>query len=434
MKYLIALVATFSIYFVSAQTNNYAQQTAALIENLKNGFYEEAHNRFNYDLKRQISHDYLMQIWEELIEAHDSFESYSEPIIEQKDSMWGSSSVLKFLLVLTFDEHENIAGIFFRNPNPPYTPPAYVNTVNFTETKHHIAASGFRNEGMLSMPNSTVKVPLIIIIGGSGPTDMDGTTGQNKPYKDLAWSIASKGVAVYRYNKRLANIENIKKIQHLEKLGIDEEYVDDLVSVVNHFKKHPKIDSKNVIVMGHSLGGYILPYAAKQLNKSVKAYISLAGNYTPLHQVLPKQFVYLKNLVTDSISIAEYNKLLNKTLYTEQNLYKPNFDSTNLLPGITIAYLQDADKKRPQNNIKYIKNKPFLMLQGGRDYQVPTSEAALWKHDLEGSCCTSFHTFDAVNHLFIEGTGIPSPAEYAIAGNVPEYVPSYIVNWIKQLK
>jgi hypothetical protein len=37
---------------------------------------------------------------------------------------------------------------------------------------------------------------------GSGPIDRDQTVGGNKPFKDLATGLASRGIAVLRYDKR----------------------------------------------------------------------------------------------------------------------------------------------------------------------------------------------------------------------------------------
>ncbi|MGW4591215.1 hypothetical protein ACWEKJ_28175 [Amycolatopsis thermoflava] len=37
---------------------------------------------------------------------------------------------------------------------------------------------------------------------GAGPQDRDETTGPNKPLKDLAWGLASRGLAVVRFDKR----------------------------------------------------------------------------------------------------------------------------------------------------------------------------------------------------------------------------------------
>ena len=42
----------------------------------------------------------------------------------------------------------------------------------------------------------------MVLVHGSGPNDRDETVGASKPFRDLAWGLATKGVAVLRYEKR----------------------------------------------------------------------------------------------------------------------------------------------------------------------------------------------------------------------------------------
>ena len=56
------------------------------------------------------------------------------------------------------------------------------------------------------MPDNEEPCPLVIIIAGSGPTDMNGNTIgselQNNSLKMLAEGLATKGIASLRYDKR----------------------------------------------------------------------------------------------------------------------------------------------------------------------------------------------------------------------------------------
>ena len=41
----------------------------------------------------------------------------------------------------------------------------------------------------------------MVLLAGSGSLDRDETIGRNKPLKDVAWGLASRGVAVLRFDK-----------------------------------------------------------------------------------------------------------------------------------------------------------------------------------------------------------------------------------------
>jgi len=75
--------------------------------------------------------------------------------------------------------------------------------------------------------------------------------------------------------------------------------------------------------------------------------------------------------------------------------------------------------------------KPFLVLQGGRDYQVTEQDFAGWKKALQGKSGATFKGFPALNHLFIAGAGRSEPSEYALAGHLDERVLDAIADWVK---
>jgi uncharacterized protein len=80
--------------------------------------------------------------------------------------------------------------------------------------------------------------------------------GPNKPFKDLAWGLASNGVAVLRYVKRTARY-GLKAAYDPPSYTVDDEIVNDARAAVELAAKQPKIDAKRIFVLGHSEGGYV---------------------------------------------------------------------------------------------------------------------------------------------------------------------------------
>ncbi|MCK7525181.1 MAG: hypothetical protein MZV64_50040 [Ignavibacteriales bacterium] len=52
------------------------------------------------------------------------------------------------------------------------------------------------------MPKGAGPFPGLVLVHGSGPNNRDEELGPNKPFKDLAWGLATRGIAVLRYDKR----------------------------------------------------------------------------------------------------------------------------------------------------------------------------------------------------------------------------------------
>jgi hypothetical protein len=55
-----------------------------------------------------------------------------------------------------------------------------------------------------------------------------------------------------------------------------------------------------------------------------------------------------------------------------------------------------------------------------------------WQHALAKHADVSFKSYPKLDHLFLEGTGPASDADYARPRNIPKYVVDDIAAWIKK--
>ena len=65
-----------------------------------------------------------------------------------------------------------------------------------------VGSAGSSLPGTLVLPRGPGPFPALVLVAGSGPQDRDETIGPNKTFRDLAWGLASRGIAVLRYEKR----------------------------------------------------------------------------------------------------------------------------------------------------------------------------------------------------------------------------------------
>lgn len=83
-----------------------------------------------------------------------------------------------------------------------------------------------------------------MLLTGSGPHDRDETIGRNKPFKDLAWGLASRGVAVLRFDKvTCAHPGEVAKDPGFTVTG---EYVPHAVAAIGLLRQHPAVDAGRV--------------------------------------------------------------------------------------------------------------------------------------------------------------------------------------------
>lgn len=217
--------------------------------------------------------------------------------------------------------------------------------------------------GTLTKPENNSKIPVILIIAGSGPTDRNGNSplGVNaNVYKMLADSLMHHGFACLRYDKRGIgeSINAQKRAILFEDMIRDAEGFIRLLKADQHFSK--------VIVLGHSEGSLIGMVAAEQAKAD--AYISFAGAGERIDKIMVRQF-------------SEQSKELGVKAAILLDSLRKGFDINsgdsilqNIFTPAVQPYMTSWLKYNPQEEIKKLTI-PLLIVQGTTDIQVRVEDA-----------------------------------------------------------
>ena len=333
---------------------------------------------------------------------------------------------------LVFNDQEQISGLNFIPTQMEYHPPDYVTEAAFHEREVTIGEGLWALSGTLTLPEGPSPLPGVVLVHGSGPNDRDETIGPNKTFRDLAWGLATRGVAVLRYDKR--TFTHAKKFtpQVVEKLTAKEEVLDDALLAIDLMRQQPEVDPERVFMLGHSLGATLAPRLG-QMDPELAGIIIMAGITRPLEDTILDQFTYLYHLsgeITNQQK-AELEALKEKVDKVKDLKRGVSVSAPDLPLGINVAYWQDLQEHDVVDAAKTLKI-PIMVLQGGRDYQVLAAEDFQgWKDRLKDRDNVTFHLFPDLNHLFIEGKGKSTPQEYLVEGHVKEEVINVIVQWMK---
>ncbi|MCE7934158.1 MAG: alpha/beta fold hydrolase [Chlorobi bacterium CHB2] len=327
---------------------------------------------------------------------------------------------------VVMDPQGKIAGLFFLPAKSQSGAlPDYVIQGSFTEQEVKVGSGQWELPGTLTIPNGKGPFPAVVLVHGSGPNDRDETIGPNKPFRDLAWGLASQGIAVLRYDKR--TLTHQMKMATIANLTVKEEVVDDAVAAVAMLRTNGAIDPKRIYVLGHSLGGMLAPKIAAA-DPKIAGLVILAGATRPLNHVIVEQMTYLAGL-DDTIDAKEQAQLamLTKQAATIDQLQPGSTQSPAELMGVPASYWLDLKGYNAPVLASTLRRK-ILVLHGGRDYQVTNTDLVNWQDAARGH--TTFKTFPNLNHLFMAGTGISNPTEYEVAGHVAPEVIAEIAGWI----
>lgn len=226
--------------------------------------------------------------------------------------------------------------------------------------------------GTLRVPDSgSKKIPLAIIIAGSGPTDRDGNNPQmkNNSLKMLSEGLFYNNIASLCFDKR-----GIAQSKHAGKQEADlrfEDYICDVrqwVELLSHDKRFSEI-----VIIGHSEGSLIGMVAA-QNNPKITKYISLAGSGKAAADILREQLEdrmktqpkQIKETVFSYIDKLEKGETITDVPVSLNTLFRPSVQ----------PYMISWFKYNPQKEISKLTI-PILIIQGTTDIQVPVEHAEL---------------------------------------------------------
>ncbi len=324
-------------------------------------------------------------------------------------------------------------GTIQQQANATYEPPSYAHPERFHEQEVQVGHGQWVLPGTLSLPQGEGPFAAVLLVHGSGPQDRDETLPPNKPFRDLAWGLASQGIAVLRYEKRTkAYAADMKR--EVETLTVKEEVIDDALAAVAFLRERPEIDAQQIFVLGHSLGGYLAPRIGAA-DPQIRGLIILAGFARPFEDVILDQMTYVLSLsMPDPVVRQQQLAALKQQVELVKDPKRlPTAKASDLPLGVPAAYWLDLNAYHPEHVAQTLKQ-PMLFLLGGSDYQVTQEDFQLWQDALGGRDDVQFLLYPGLSHAFmpVEGGQKATPATYTVAGHVAEEVVDEIGSWIKR--
>ncbi|EOR94323.1 alpha/beta hydrolase fold protein [Arcticibacter svalbardensis MN12-7] len=290
------------------------------------------------------------------------------------------------VLYLHFDQNNKLAGFYVNVDKRQQIP------LKDTEQLVTITTTSSELKGTLSVPKVSVKIPVVLLIAGSGPTDRNGNSslikGKSNYFLKISDELYANKIAVLRYDKRGIGQSTTTESEINTKF---EDMVDDAAALIKFLKKDSRFSK--VIVAGHSEGSLIGMLASER--EKADGFISLAGAGFPITEIIKSQ--YKEVLSADDYKSAsavldtiEAGKPVRQQL---KNGLEIQFRSS-ILP-----YLNSWMKYNPQTVVSKL-TMPVLIVQGTHDIQVNVENARQLKKANPGA---KLVLIEGMSHILKEG-------------------------------
>lgn len=174
-----------------------------------------------------------------------------------------------------------------QEPKPPF--PYRITEVSFGNEVENIELSG-----TLTVPLSNNKVPVVVLVSGSGPQNRDEELLGHKPFWVIADYFSRNGIAVLRYDDR-----GVGKSKGNFNDATTLSFSNDAEAAVKYLKTLAFIDTNKIGILGHSEGGIIAPMVASR-NKNVNFIVMMAGPGLTGEEIVLKQSVLISKAEGES--------------------------------------------------------------------------------------------------------------------------------------
>ena len=391
----------------------FERQAREFVELLADGSFEAAHDRFTESAAAELSATQLEQAWDQVTRNTGSFVSIDAVAYQGETDGRATVTVdtvfsevrSEFTIYLTED---GVEGFRLTDQGEfAWDPPAYADESAFEERTVTLDATESCDlGGTLSVPTGNDSVPGVVIVHGSGPVDRDATFGPNKPYKELAWGLASRGIAVLRYDKRTQACD-----ADLADVTIDDVATDDALTAIQRLRDHDRVASDAVFVVGHSLGGALAPRIATRDADLAGAVLLAPGPARPIEELVLDQQRHL--LDQQDLTGEEREEAMAEVRETAAKIRTLDIGDDEVLLGLGgreyFRTLAEYDGPETAASLEI----PLFLGQGGRDYQVTVEgDFSLWEAALSEASDAQFTVYEDLNHLFQRGEGPSTGSEY----------------------
>ena len=440
MRKMIAMLLALVLLATGfAFANDFNLEAEEVFDALLAGDFAAIAERFDENMAAVLDADGLEQSWSAVAPMLGDYLGRGEAELNEQDGYTVAVLEARFAnsnlkVQIAFDADGRIAGMQMQ-PVAPETA-AEEETGAWTEVELTVEADpAYPLGATLCLPEGGEGLPpVVVLVQGSGSSDRNEAVLQNAPFRDIAHGLAELGVATLRYDKRTYVYPECAGDSGLD-IDIRAEMLDDVNAAIDLMRTDARVDGSRIFVLGHSLGGMMVPAIAAE-NPDLAGAISMAGSLRRLWEI-----VYDQNqeaiAAYDAVELPEAQRaVLDEQvaqIEADMEVFRTGIDGLAddaLLLGIPVRYWRSLEQYAGDHFLDAI-DLPLLILQGDADFQVYADvDYPLWQEALAGRDNVTFCLYEGLNHLMMPTQGLRDTTEYVTPSHVRADVIADIADFV----
>lgn len=434
---------------VPSRADDFRNRADILVENLVRENFGAVVASFTPWLAGQHPVDELERVWFNTVGRYGPYQEHHFGEVIEKDTTISYLYVIEFefatfVAVAAYNSRGEVMAFILQPPEgkpifvqpswivpdyvaveaPVYQIPPYVDTSLFNEVEF-VMKGGTPIPATMTVAITDELNPVVLLFHGFGPTDRDETVGSLKPLRDIAWGLASRGVASIRFDCRAYT----QPPDSVAAYNLNQYMLDDIAALLAYIRLESAIfDTTRIFIAAHGLGGMAAPLAALN-DGGLAGLILLSVPARPFAEMLME--TVRNDLKADDKSSKSDRKMLEEIsgiLERLENRTLPSDEMILFAPARVWYDLMD------NNHLKIIKrlNSPILIVQSGRDFKASEADSKIWDKTLAGLQSVTLKKYHNLNHFFQPGLGPADKTDYmSNSAPVDRQVVEDMAAWIK---